>query len=178
MMHTLRPPTMPTPVTTPSAGVSGSLERANIQSSWNSVAGSRSSFSRSRTNSLPSAFSFSRYFACPCSILARSAWYFSSPVAMPPIVAARVTAARGGLPGLGVGVGPDDDDEHAVPVAGATDDGRVAARGADLGGDFRHATPQQAHAHADGVALHGFRHDLERAVTGHGPALERSDGHL
>src|SRR6266849_5468076 len=55
MMQTVRPPTVPTPVTTPSAGVSVSWLRAKSQSSWNSVPGSRSSFSRSRTKSLPSA---------------------------------------------------------------------------------------------------------------------------
>ena len=39
MMHTVRPPTRPTPVTTPSAGVSGSWLRAKRKSSWNSDAG-------------------------------------------------------------------------------------------------------------------------------------------
>src|SRR6266545_5086968 len=75
MMQTGRPPTWPTPVTTPSAGVSASWLRAKSQSSWNSEPASSRSFSRSRTNSLPSSRSFSRYFVCPCSMRARSAKY-------------------------------------------------------------------------------------------------------
>src|SRR4029450_3386433 len=55
MMQMGRPPTVPTPVTTPSAGVAGSTLRANSQSSWNSEPGSRRSLSRARTKSLPSA---------------------------------------------------------------------------------------------------------------------------
>src|SRR4029453_19141332 len=79
MMHTVRPPTRPTPVTTPSAGVSASRLRAKSHSSSNSVPGSSSSLSRSRTKSLPSARSLSRYFVWPCSIRARSWKYRSSP---------------------------------------------------------------------------------------------------
>ena len=39
MMQTVRPPTRPTPVTTPSAGVSASWFRAKRKSSWNSEPG-------------------------------------------------------------------------------------------------------------------------------------------
>src|SRR5919198_2422533 len=164
MTQTARPPTRPTPVTTPSAGVSGSSERAKSQSSWNSEPGSRRSFRRSRTKSLPSSRSFSRYFAWPCSIRARSWKYRSSP----PTWDLR----------SGVWVRPHDDDQDAVAVARTADDRGVALLRADVRRHLRAIAARQAHLEPHGASRRGLRRDLEQAVAGHGPALGRADGHL
>src|SRR5437879_4608676 len=164
MTQTVRPPTRPTPVTTPSAGVSGSSERAKSQSSWNSEPGSRRSFSRSRTKSLPSSRSFSRYFVWPCSIRARSLKYRSSP---------STRDLRSGIR-----VGPDDDDQDAGAMARTADDRGVARLRLDVGPHLGEATAREAHFELHRASPHALRPDLELAVAGHGPALGGADGHL
>src|SRR5438132_1595351 len=164
MTQTVRPPTRPTPVTTPSAGVSGSSERAKSQSSWNSEPGSRRSFSRSRTKSLPSSRSFSRYFVWPCSIRARSWKYRSSP---------STRDLRSGIR-----VRPDDDDQDAGAVARTADDRGVARLRLDVGPHLGEVTAGEAHLELHGASPHALRRDLELAVAGHGPALGGADGHL
>src|SRR6266508_236170 len=118
MMQTVRPPTEPTPVITPSAGVSASWLRAKRKSSWNSTPGSRRSLRRSRTKSFPSSFSLSRYLRWPCSMRARC-WKYRSSLTL--------------WPGLRVGMGPEDDDEDAVAVGGTADDSGRARRRQDIG---------------------------------------------
>src|SRR3989441_10013554 len=162
MTQTVRPPTRPTPVTTPSAGVSGSSERAKSQSSWNSEPGSRRSFSRSRTKSLPSSRSFSRYFVWPCSIRARSWKYRSSP---------STRDLRSGIR-----VRPDDDDQDAGAVARTADDRGVARLRLDVGPHLGEVTAGEAHLELHGASPHALRRDLELAVAGHGPALGGADG--
>src|SRR5262245_12024639 len=125
MMQTVRPPTVPTPVTTPSAGVSSSWLRAKSHSSCSSVPGSRRSFRRSRTKSLPSARSFSRYLTWPRSMRARSWWYRSSPWLTRTFYGDALLLVR-------IRVGPHDDDEHAVTVARPADHRGIAARGLDV----------------------------------------------
>src|SRR5438093_6706748 len=164
MTQTVRPPTRPTPVTTPSAGVSGSSERAKSQSSWNSEPGSRRSFSRSRTKSLPSSRSFSRYFVWPCSIRARSWRYRSSP---------STRDLRSGIR-----VRPDDDDQDAGAVARPADDRGVTRLRLDVGPHLGEVTAREAHLELHGASPYALRRDLELAVAGHGPALGGADGHL
>src|SRR5581483_3443555 len=170
MTQTVRPPTVPTPVTTPSAGVSASWLRAKSQSSWNAVPGSSRSVRRSRTKSLPSARSFSRYLTWPCSMRVRSRWYRSSPSPTwsPRSVAAAAVA----------GIGPDDDDQHAVRVARAADDRGMAGRRLDVRHHLGRAAAHEADAHADGAGRHRVRRHLELAVAGNRPALCGADGHL
>src|SRR2546426_6536396 len=164
MTQTVRPPTRPTPVTTPSAGVSGSSERAKSQSSWNWGRGSRRSFSRSGTKSLPSSRSFSRYFVCPCSIRARSWKYRSSP-------SPRDLRS-------GIRVRPDDDDQDAGAGARPADDRWVARLRLDVGPHLGEVTAGEAHLELHGASPHALRRDLELAVAGHGPAVGGADGHL
>src|SRR6266542_5404693 len=170
MMQTGRPPTVPTPVTTPSAGVSASSLRAKSQSSWKSVPGSSSRCRRSRTKSLPSSRSLSRYLTWPCSIRARSSMYRSSPVVT------RVSARR--APSPGGGMGPDDDDQHTIPLPRTADHGRRAGGRLQIRGELARAPALQAEAKTDGVAADALRGELERALAGHRPALRGSHRHL
>src|SRR6266852_3005496 len=163
MMQTGRPATVPTPVTTPSAGVSGSWLRANSQSSWNSVPGSSKSFSRSRTKSLPSARSLSRYLTCPCSIRARSRKYRSSPSP---------------TPSSALGCGPDDHDQDAVGVTRAPDDDGRAGTHSHGRGQLHHGASLQAHFDARRVAAGLSRTDLERTLAGDRPPLRPTDRRL
>src|SRR5262245_56839412 len=153
MTHTVRPPTVPTPVTTPSAGVSGSWLRAKTKSSWNSVPGSSRSFSRSRTKSFPSSLSLSRYLTCPCSMRARSWKYRSSVTLVAPHSAARRPAAASRLRRW-IRIRPQDDDQHTVSVGWTTHDGG-GARGRDEARvHLRAVTLEQAHPHPDALAEH------------------------
>src|SRR4029453_13178922 len=154
MIATVRPPTVPTPVTTPSAGVSGSWLRAKRKSSWNSVPGSSRSLSRSRTKSLPSSLSLSRYLTCPCSIRLRSCRYRCSLMAP-----------------LGVRVRPENDDEHAVALGRDAPPRRRTWGGEDRRFHLGLLTPQQPHAHAHGRSVQLVRRDLEPALAGYREAL-------
>src|SRR5438046_9151936 len=164
MTQTVRPPTRPTPVTTPSAGVSGSSERAKGPSSWNSERGSRRSFSRSRTKSLPSSRSFSRYFVWPCSIRARSWKYRSSP---------STRDLRSGIR-----VRPDDDDQNAGAVARTADDRGVARLRLDVGPHLGEVTAREAHREVQGASPAALprRRGLPRCARG--PAPARAAWHL
>src|SRR5204863_8492929 len=70
---TNRPPTSPTPVTTPSAGRSPARAWVSSPSSTNESASSKSSRSRSRTKSFPCSASFWWYFSAPPAIARRLA---------------------------------------------------------------------------------------------------------
>src|SRR3989441_5698840 len=89
-----------------------------------------------------------------------------------------VNEADAPLSPLGVGVSPDDDDEHPLRVARPADHGRVAARRPDVPGDLVHRAPLQAHPHVHRVAADALGHDLQHAVTRHRPLLHGTDRHL
>ena len=167
MMHTVRPPTRPTPVTTPSAGVSGSWLRAKRKSSWKSDPGSSKSRRRSRTKSFPSSLSLARYLTCPCSMRARTSRYRSS------LTGPSGNAARQ-RPG-GIRVRPQDDDEHPPAIGGAREDSRRAGRGAQAGNHFRLLTLQEPHVHAHPVSAELLRGHGERTVAGYGKALDDAE---
>src|SRR5713226_3064295 len=151
MTQTVRPPTVPMPVTTPSAGVSGSWLRAKRKSSWKSAPGSRRSLRRSRTKSLPSSFSLSRYLTCPCSMRARS-WKYRSSLTL--------------WPGLRVGMGPEDDDEDAVAIGRTADDGGSARGRQDIGVHLGLLALEQAHLHVYRAVLQLIRGDFQPPLTG------------
>src|SRR5712692_1937526 len=146
MTQTVRPPTVPTPVTTPSAGVSGSWLRAKRKSSWKSAPGSRRSLRRSRTKSLPSSFSLSRYLTWPCSMRARS-WKYRSSLTL--------------WPGLRVGMGPEDDDEDAVAIGRTADDGGSARSRQDIGVHLGLIALEQPRLHVYRAVLQLIRSHFE-----------------
>src|SRR6185436_14239322 len=151
MTQTGRPSTVPTPVTTPSAGVSGSAERARSQSSWNSVPGSRSRLRRSRTKSLPSARILSRYLTCPCWTRAISSRRRRS---LTPGMVARGSVAT-----------PAWDDGPLLLARADRDD-----QDADLAALDPHQDPHDRPAHRE-------RLDLHLAAAREREALEHADGH-
>src|SRR5262245_36011749 len=162
MTHTVRPPTVPTPVTTPSAGVSGSWLRAKAKSSWNSIPGSSRSFSRARTKSLPSSLSLSRYLTCPCSMRARSWKYRSSLTLVTPCSDARRLPA-GSL--RWIRIRPEDDDQHAVAVRWTAKDGGGARCRDDARVHLGAVALEQTHPHPHPPAEHLVRRDFEPSLA-------------
>src|SRR5262245_26176613 len=164
-----RPTTVPTPVTTPSAGVSGSAERARSQSSWNSVPGSRRRPRRSRTKSLPSARSLSRYLTFPCRTRAISLRSRGS--LTPGMVARRSGVARRARLFF---AGSDRDDQNARLMRQATDQRRAAGRDVHDRRQLAHRPALDAHQDANDRVADAERLDLHLAPTGEREALEHS----
>src|SRR5262245_33124655 len=173
MTHTVRPPTVPTPVTTPSAGVSGSWLRAKAKSSWNSIPGSSRSFSRARTKSLPSSLSLSRYLTCPCSMRARSWKYRSSLTLVAPCSAARRLAAASPARRW-IRIRPEDDDQHAVAVGRTAEDGGSARGRDDVRVHLGTVTLEQTHLHPYALPEHLIRGDFEPSLPRNCESLGRS----
>src|SRR6185503_1369583 len=161
--QTGRPSTVPTPVTTPSAGVSGSAERARSQSSWNSVPGSRSRLRRSRTKSLPSARSLSRYLTCPCRTRAISSRRRRS---LTPGMVARGSV---GTPAWDDGplllARADRDDQNAALMRESADQRRPARRHVHDRCDLADRAALDPHQDPHDRPAHGERLDLHLAAA-------------